>query len=120
MIPCTCPTCLEELEVTCPNRCPNAYLGAVAMEKPAALTTRAPRGHEQPHSKRYIGSREKILAQLTRGPLTARQLNQCIGHRGAVSVMLGKLVSAGVVSKELPAGRVRGAVYKLATTEATV
>ena len=109
MIPCTCPTCHEELEVTCANRCPNAHLGAVATEKPAALTTRVP---SDPY--RIGATRRAILDALAEGGKTLGQLRDITRCGPRVSVMLVCLQKERLVEQlPLPAGRKRGAVYQL-------
>lgn len=112
--PCQCPSCHQDLEIVCPNRCANAAEGTMA-ELPAALRTRAPRTAWVPRKKgrggakrQTGGTRDKVLAALAAGPLTVTELSERLNDPvTVVDAMCRILWKEGAIERRFPPGRKR-------------
>jgi len=99
--PCRCPSCEQDLIITCPNRCANAIDGT------GARLQRGP-------NRRNGQTREKVLQALEAQPCTARELARRLEVPGErISVMLTYLKQQGILRVELPPGRKYNAIYHL-------
>lgn len=98
MKPCTCPSCGEELLVTCPNRCANAADGATA-------ESWAPASAAGPVRRRASGgTRAACLGAVSETPQTATEIARHIGEdtirgRARVGAMLSLLINAALIDR---------------------
>jgi hypothetical protein len=113
-----CPCCQNDLELTCPNRCANAHEGAHVGLTPAQAAP-APRGKWTPApdgQRRHNGqTRASVLGYLaTVEHASAAAIGAGAGiHPHLVHQMLAQLRSEKLITKTLPPGRKRGAIYRV-------